>query len=166
MTADRWCTCHRHNLPICNIVDNENYSKPWVYLSMLRSSCKHQSFITFRSFELRLQLRHFCSLLDILLLTLVHASFVVSDSPNQLSSLPSNDSILTHVVAQYPSHGEEYQKSYLDQNGTSKEVKMHFNHLVIDPRSGQIYVSAINKLLQLDADLRLRATVKTGKFLV
>ncbi|XP_014213293.1 plexin-B [Copidosoma floridanum] len=59
-----------------------------------------------------------------------------------------------HIVAQFPAAP--------DTNNATRDEELRFNHLVLDPRSGQLYAGAVNRLVQLDPDLRLRELVITG----
>ena len=66
-----------------------------------------------------------------------------------------------HIVAQFPPITEEPSIN-LDYNGTG-EGALRFNHLVLDPQTGQLYAGAVNRLMQLDSELNLKELVITGK---
>ncbi|XP_016844903.1 plexin-B [Nasonia vitripennis] len=75
------------------------------------------------------------------------------------SASASNETQLVHIVAQFPSLASgQMQRTYLDYNSTS----LRFNHLVIDPNTGQLFAGAVNRLLQLDSDLQVKEHVITG----
>ncbi|KYN20453.1 Plexin-B [Trachymyrmex cornetzi] len=79
------------------------------------------------------------------------------------STVPSiQDNKSPHIIAQFPvGNGQRYGHFSLDANAT-REGALRFNHLAIDPSSGRLYGAAINRLFQLDSNLRLEEYVSTG----
>lgn len=70
-----------------------------------------------------------------------------------------------HVVAQFPvENGQRYGHFPLDANVT-REGALRFNHLATDPSTGRLYVGAINRLFQLDFNLKVEEYVSTGRLL-
>ncbi|XP_015599759.1 plexin-B [Cephus cinctus] len=93
-----------------------------------------------------------------LLVTLVTAAM---DAPAS-SIPPSSENQSPHVVAQFPLPvGQRYELYPLDPN-TTREGALRFNHLTIDPSTGRLYAGAVNRLVQLDSNLRLEELVSTG----
>lgn len=82
---------------------------------------------------------------------------------------PSTTTLLSleppqHVIAQFPKNDRQQQSTYADYNGTTtREAGFRFNHLVLDQRTGQLFGGAVNRLVQLDADLKLIELASTGK---
>ncbi|KYN31861.1 Plexin-B [Trachymyrmex septentrionalis] len=75
---------------------------------------------------------------------------------------PIQDNKSPHIIAQFPAgNGQRYGHFSLDANAT-REGALRFNHLAIDPSSGRLYGAAINRLFQLDSNLRLEEYVSTG----
>lgn len=69
-----------------------------------------------------------------------------------------------HIITQFPMGDSQRYGFYpLDPN-TTREGALRFNHLTIDPATGRLYAGAINRLLQLDSNLRLEEYVSTGKY--
>lgn len=70
-----------------------------------------------------------------------------------------------HIIAQFPSADDEeaYRASQDDNNGTREGGSVSFNHMIVDSKTGQLFVGAVNRLLQLNPDLSLRELVITGK---
>lgn len=65
-----------------------------------------------------------------------------------------------HIIAQYPPDDARAHRP-LDPNAT-RDGALRFNHLTVDPSTKRLYAGAVNRLLQLDADLRLEESVATG----
>lgn len=79
------------------------------------------------------------------------------------STAAPNETQPVHIVAQFPPLAAgQTQRTHLDYNATS----LRFNHLVIDPKTGQLFAGAVNRLLQLDSDLKLKENVITGKNII
>lgn len=79
-------------------------------------------------------------------------------------SMQENRSL--QIVTQFPtSDGQRYGFYPLDPNATREGV-LRFNHLTIDPATGRLYAGAINRLLQLDSNLRLEEYVSTGELFI
>ena len=77
---------------------------------------------------------------------------------------PIQDNKSPHIIVQFPvGNGQRYGHFSLDANAT-REGALRFNHLAIDPSSGRLYGAAINRLFQLDSNLRLEEYVSTGQF--
>lgn len=75
---------------------------------------------------------------------------------------PVQENRSLHIVTQFPmGDGQRYGFYPLDPN-TTREGALRFNHLTIDPATGRLYAGAINRLLQLDSNLRLEEYVSTG----
>lgn len=75
---------------------------------------------------------------------------------------PVQENRSLHVITQFPmGDGQRYGFYPLDPN-TTREGVLRFNHLTIDPATGRLYAGAINRLLQLDSNLRLEEYVSTG----
>lgn len=75
---------------------------------------------------------------------------------------PIQENRSLHVVAQFPSgDGQRYGFYPIDPN-TTREGALRFTHLTIDPATGRLYAGAINRLLQLDSNLKLEEYVSTG----
>ncbi|XP_066996957.2 plexin-B isoform X2 [Anabrus simplex] len=66
-------------------------------------------------------------------------------SPPVQQSAPT----IHHIVAQYPT-------------AQAQNTSMRFTHLAVDRRTGRVYAGAVNRLLQLDANLRVEGIVITG----
>ncbi|XP_076249106.1 plexin B [Calliopsis andreniformis] len=83
------------------------------------------------------------------------------DTPTS-TILPIQENRSLHTVTQFPSgDGQRYGFYPIDPN-TTREGALRFNHLTIDPATGRLYAGAINRLLQLDSNLRLEEYVSTG----
>ena len=79
-------------------------------------------------------------------------------------SMQENRSL--QIVTQFPTgDGQRYGFYPLDPN-TTREGVLRFNHLTIDPATGRLYAGAINRLLQLDSNLRLEEYVSTGELFI
>lgn len=75
---------------------------------------------------------------------------------------PIQDNRSPHIVGQFPvGNVQRYGHFSLDAN-TTREGALRFNHLTIDPSSGRLYAGAINRLFQLDSNLKLEEYVSTG----
>lgn len=75
---------------------------------------------------------------------------------------PIQENKSPHIIAQFPAgNGQRYGHFSLDANAT-REGALRFNHLAIDPSSGRLYGGAINRLFQLDSNLKLEEYVSTG----
>lgn len=75
---------------------------------------------------------------------------------------PIQDNRSPHVIAQFPvGNGQRYGYFSLDVNATREGV-LRFNHLAIDSSTGRLYGGAINRLFQLDSNLKLEEYVSTG----
>jgi plexin A len=61
---------------------------------------------------------------------------------------------IRHIFAQYP--------PVTDSENNSSALR--FTHLVVDRSTGRVYAGAVNRLLQLDAGLRVEETAVTGPF--
>lgn len=85
------------------------------------------------------------------------------DTPaSTVPSVQENRSL--HIITQFPMGDSQRYGFYpLDPN-TTREGALRFNHLTIDPITGKLYAGAINRLLQLDSNLRLEEYVSTGKY--
>ncbi|XP_069694411.1 plexin-B isoform X4 [Periplaneta americana] len=59
------------------------------------------------------------------------------------------DAALRHIFAQYPP-------------ASDNSSALRFTHLVVDKSTGRVYAGAVNRLLQLDAALRVEETAVTG----
>jgi hypothetical protein len=68
-----------------------------------------------------------------------------STKHDEVSGIPPET---VHIVAQYPNNASQ----------------LLFNHLVLDPKTGQIFAGAVNRLLQLDSELRLKELLITGNY--
>lgn len=87
------------------------------------------------------------------------------DTPTSTAP-PVQENRSLHVMAQFPAgDGQRYGFYPLDPN-TTREGALRFNHLTIDPVTGRLYAGAINRLLQLDSNLRLEEYVSTGTFYI
>ena len=89
---------------------------------------------------------------------------VAIDTPASSSPLTTQETRSAHVVAQFPSVGEQRQGLFPVHPNATRENSLTFNHLTIDPSTGRLYAGAVNRLLQLDSDLKLEEFVSTGKF--
>lgn len=77
---------------------------------------------------------------------------------------PIQDNKSPHIIAQFPTgNGQRYGHLSLDANVT-REGALRFNHLAIDSSTGRLYGGAINRLFQLDSNLKLEEYVSTGRF--
>lgn len=77
---------------------------------------------------------------------------------------PVQENRSLHIITQFPMGDSQRYGFYpLDPN-TTREGALRFNHLTIDPATGRLYAGAINRLLQLDSNLRLEEYVSTGKY--
>lgn len=77
---------------------------------------------------------------------------------------PIQDNRSPHILAQFPAeNGQQYGHFPLEAN-TTREGALRFNHLTIDPSAGRLYVGAVNRLFQLDSNLKLEEHVSTGQF--
>lgn len=77
---------------------------------------------------------------------------------------PIQDNRSPHILAQFPAeNGQRYGHFPLEAN-TTREGALRFNHLTIDPSTGRLYAGAINRLFQLDSNLKLEEYVSTGQF--
>ncbi|XP_058804816.1 LOW QUALITY PROTEIN: plexin-B [Phymastichus coffea] len=77
------------------------------------------------------------------------------------SSAPPPTEPPQHIVARYPGSDDDQLTVYADYN-TTREDSLRFNHLLLEPASGNLLVGAVNRLVQLDADLRPLQLVITG----
>lgn len=79
---------------------------------------------------------------------------------------PMQENRSLQIVTQFPTgDGQRYGFYPLDPN-TTREGLLRFNHLTIDPATGRLYAGAINRLLQLDSNLRLEEYVSTGELFI
>lgn len=86
----------------------------------------------------------------------------VTDASETTTTISPNETHSPHIVAQFSSiEGQRHGFYPLDPNAT-REGALRLNHLTIDPETGQLYVGAVNRLLQLDSNLNLEELVSTG----
>ncbi|XP_034935883.1 plexin-B [Chelonus insularis] len=84
----------------------------------------------------------------------------VLSSSSSLTTIPQ-ENLTLHIVARFPPETERSDFNKLNLNST-REGPLRFNHLTIDPSTGRLYAGAVNRLLQLDANLKLEQLVSTG----
>ncbi|EZA53760.1 Plexin-B [Ooceraea biroi] len=90
------------------------------------------------------------------------ATAAIDTPASTVLPIQQQDNRSPHVVAQFPAeNGQRYGHFPLDTNAT-REGALRFNHLTIDPSTGGLYAGAINRLFQLDLNLRLEEYVSTG----
>ncbi|XP_033220264.1 plexin-B [Belonocnema kinseyi] len=77
-------------------------------------------------------------------------------------AFPTQETRSPHVVAQFPSAGDQHPGLFPAHPNVTRENSLTFNHLTIDPGTGRLYAGAINRLFQLDSSLRLEEFVATG----
>jgi len=78
--------------------------------------------------------------------------------------LPIQDNRSPHIIVQFPVDNEQRYGHFPLNVNVSREGALRFNHLTIDPSMGRLYAGAINRLFQLDLNLRLEEYVSTGQF--
>lgn len=114
--------------------------------------------------------------LSLLLIALLLACCCAStDDENAASTVAPIQEALQHVIAQFPPSpsSPEGRKiipvvySSVASNTSSGDSSssvggFRFNHLVLDPKTGQLYAGAVNRLLQLKSDLTLVEQLVTG----
>lgn len=100
------------------------------------------------------------------LLVALVTNAVHSLSQGDPSTALPGDNLSPHVVAKFPpvvgSGGRFGGFNSLELNKT-REGPLIFNHLTIDRKEGRLYAGAVNRLLQLDYNLRLEQYVSTGE---
>lgn len=91
--------------------------------------------------------------LFILLLGVLSASGILQSSSSFSSSLSSSSF----------SSSNSYSSDQLGyQSFRTSNASINFTHIALDPNSGRIYVGATNWLYQMDADLAMEASLRTG----
>ncbi|KAG7207100.1 hypothetical protein KM043_000977 [Ampulex compressa] len=93
---------------------------------------------------------------------LVVLTTAASNTPASTALPSAQEHKSPHIVAQF-SVGDSQRYGYysLDPN-TTREGTLLFDHLAVDPTTGRLYAAAVNRLLQLDSNLKLEEYVSTG----
>ncbi|KAJ8682893.1 hypothetical protein QAD02_018685 [Eretmocerus hayati] len=94
-------------------------------------------------------------LLHLLILLLTFFCNIFAKDALVVQSSLAIDQPLQMIVSQFPS---SQSLQLLDQT----QGPLKFNHLVVDPKTGQLYGGAVNRLLRLDPSLELIELVVTG----
>ncbi|XP_012278173.1 plexin-B isoform X2 [Orussus abietinus] len=80
-----------------------------------------------------------------------------------VSTVPSiEENRSPHIVAQFPSTDPNRYGLFPTEANATKEGALRLNHLTIDPNTGRLYTGAVNRLLQMDSNLKLEEYVSTG----
>lgn len=81
------------------------------------------------------------------------------------TTVPPQENKSPHITAQFPGEDSQQYGFYALDPNTTREGALRFNHLAIDPMTKRLYIGAVNRLLQLDSNLKLEEHVSTGQFL-
>ncbi|XP_047364074.1 plexin-B [Vespa velutina] len=81
------------------------------------------------------------------------------------TTVPPQENKSPHITAQFPAEESQQYGFYALDPNTTREGALRFNHLAIDPMTKRLYIGAVNRLLQLDSNLKLEEHVSTGPIL-